>query len=233
VLLDGHEVIACFTAHPDDEAGVSGTLARLADRGHPVHLVVATDGSRGSPGLGLTRDQLAARRRQEMTDAAAVLGLAEVHWLGLADGEAALSDQLRPLLFRALRRLRPDVVLCMDPWRADEPHPDHRAVAMAAFEAAYLADGPAYFPEQLADGISPHHARAVYFFHTDRPDVEVSVEAVLERKARSLACHASQLPAGTDWQALLPRFRNTRRMGGPAVEGLHRVGFSQLDLGLD
>ncbi len=50
-------------AHPDDEAlATGGTMARLADAGHRVVLVVATHGEEGEPVPGVLA--LAGRRRR-------------------------------------------------------------------------------------------------------------------------------------------------------------------------
>lgn len=40
--------LLCFHAHPDDECiGTGGTIARAAEQGHRVVLVVATNGDHG------------------------------------------------------------------------------------------------------------------------------------------------------------------------------------------
>jgi LmbE family N-acetylglucosaminyl deacetylase len=76
-----------FHAHPDDEALLTaGTIARLADEGHRVVIVCATD---GAAGLARAADRdgpggLAERRRRELEASAAVLG-AEVRFLGYDD----------------------------------------------------------------------------------------------------------------------------------------------------
>lgn len=73
--------VIAFHAHPDDEALLSGgTLAKLAEQGHRVLVVVATDGTMGpatAPGGQLRMDELRA--------SAAALGIAGVLHLGYAD----------------------------------------------------------------------------------------------------------------------------------------------------
>ncbi len=61
-------------AHPDDEAlATGGTMARLADAGHRVVLVVATHGEEGEPVPGVLAEgePLGDRRTAEVADAAA------------------------------------------------------------------------------------------------------------------------------------------------------------------
>jgi LmbE family N-acetylglucosaminyl deacetylase len=73
--------VVALNAHPDDETLLmGGTIARLVADGHRVVLVVATDGmmngdTEADPGL----------RLRELDDAAAVLGVSDVRWLGYAD----------------------------------------------------------------------------------------------------------------------------------------------------
>src|SRR5215212_9208038 len=78
--LAGRTVLGVF-AHPDDESlACGGTLARLADAGCRVVVVCATHGEGGSisdPALVPDGD-LGDVRVQELRDAAAVLGVADV-----------------------------------------------------------------------------------------------------------------------------------------------------------
>jgi LmbE family N-acetylglucosaminyl deacetylase len=226
--------VAVFTAHPDDETGCSGTLARLADRGHEVHLVVATDGDAGSPHAGYAVGELAAIRRVELEEAARILGIRAVHWLGFGDGTLAQQPDLRRRVYDAVRMVEAEVLFCMDPWAVDEPHPDHRTICMTAFEAAYLANGEDYFPEQIEAGRKAHHTAEVFFFHTARANRRVAIDAtILERKIAALGCHKSQMPVGTPrWEERMEAWRERARRG-EMVEDFHRVGWSELELGFE
>lgn len=226
--------VAIFTAHPDDETGCSGTVARLADLGHEVHLVVATDGDAGSPHAGYAVGELARIRHEELEAAARIIGIQAVHWLGFGDGTLAQQPDLRRRVYDAVRMIEPTVLFCMDPWAVDEPHPDHRTICMTAFEAAYLANGEDYFPEQIEAGRKAHHTDEVFFFHTARGNRKVHVdEALIERKIAALGCHKSQMPVGTPrWQERMDAWRQKAR-DGSLFEELHRVGWSDLELDLD
>jgi LmbE family N-acetylglucosaminyl deacetylase len=77
-----------FHAHPDDEAiATGGTMALASDAGHRVVLVVATRGEHGEIVPGVLRDgeQLGVRRVRETYDAADVLGVHRVEFLGYTD----------------------------------------------------------------------------------------------------------------------------------------------------
>ena len=63
-------------AHPDDaEICAGGVLAKWASGGREVHLLILTNGDRGSTDPTASRAELAATRREETEAAAEVLGL--------------------------------------------------------------------------------------------------------------------------------------------------------------
>jgi LmbE family N-acetylglucosaminyl deacetylase len=82
-------------AHPDDETWVSGTLAKLADRGLVIIPVYITSGDKGSDrsGSGLTGMALAKVREAEAISASKALGLFSPIFMGFADGKVNLQVQ--------------------------------------------------------------------------------------------------------------------------------------------
>src|SRR5699024_702860 len=118
-------------AHPDDEANKgAATKARYADRDLQVHAVAWTGGARGdarNPPLENDPEVLRGlpgRRRREMAEAAAALGVSH-RWLGFVDSGLPQGDPLPPLpegsfaveplevaaeaLVRVVREFRPQV----------------------------------------------------------------------------------------------------------------------------
>jgi LmbE family N-acetylglucosaminyl deacetylase len=80
--------LVAFHAHPDDEAiAMAGVMAKAADEGHRVVLVVATRGEHGEVEEGYLDqgEELAARREKETLAAAEVLGVSRVEFLGYVD----------------------------------------------------------------------------------------------------------------------------------------------------
>ena len=71
---------------------------------------------------------------------------------------------LREKFIRAIRQLKPDVVVAEDPYAPFEPHPDHRVVAWAATEAINFARLPLFHPEHLAEGLTLHLVVEKYFY---------------------------------------------------------------------
>lgn len=132
----GGQRVLALAPHPDDEAcGCGGALLRHRAAGDAVTIVVVTDGRR-SRSLGLSPDEMAARRRAEAAQAAAVLGVTVWHWLGLPEWEWEIED-LAPRLLAELETGQPDVIYA--PSRVDF-HPEHWKVAHAL--AVALAQWP-------------------------------------------------------------------------------------------
>jgi LmbE family N-acetylglucosaminyl deacetylase len=131
-------VIAIF-AHPDDERVVGPLLSRLAREGREVHLVIATDGSKGVRNhAGIPAgSQLAAARINEAQCAAKRLRVHQLHMIGMEDGSLGMSmmaiAELRTRLSVIIARVRPDVIITFGP-EGGTGHPDHRLVGNVTTE---------------------------------------------------------------------------------------------------
>ena len=198
-------VLAVY-AHPDDpEISAGGTLARWADAGAEVHVLVTTRGDKGTNDPDADLDALARLRVDETAAAARVLGVAGHQHLDYPDGELEDDKDLRRALVRAVRTVRPDVVLCPDPTAVFfgdgyVNHRDHRITGWSMLDAiAPSAGNPHYFPELTAEGLDTHHVREVYLSGTLEPNIWVDISSTLERKIDALFCHASQLVETGEW----------------------------------
>jgi LmbE family N-acetylglucosaminyl deacetylase len=200
------ERVLAIYAHPDDpEISAGGTLARWADGGAEVHVVITTRGDKGTNDPDADLEALARLRVEETAAAARVLGVAEHHHLDHPDGDMTDDRELRLELVRLIRSVRPDVVCCPDPTAvffgdAYVNHRDHRITGWATLDAVAPAAGnPHYFPELTAEGLQTHQVNALFLSGTLEPNVWVDVGATLERKIEALFCHASQLVETGDW----------------------------------
>lgn len=98
-------VVLVIAAHPDDiESWCAGTLARAAESGARVVLVLVTSGDAGSAEPGATRTSVGARRQAEARAAAQCLDIAEVVFLRHPDGVVENTYTLRGELVAAIRR---------------------------------------------------------------------------------------------------------------------------------
>jgi LmbE family N-acetylglucosaminyl deacetylase len=213
------ESIAAVAAHPDDiERWCAGTLARAIDAGAQVRLLLATSGEAGSSAAHATRKSVAIQRERETRSAADRLGIAEVAFLGEADGAVENTASLRRTLVRWIRRWRPTVLFTFDPEYPDPPylsHRDHRSVGRAALDAVYpLARDRLAFPELDEDGMSPHAVGAVWLFASTRATAYVDIASTFERKVSARLAHESQT---SDPVALTERWRVSATTVGARV----------------
>jgi LmbE family N-acetylglucosaminyl deacetylase len=194
-------------AHPDDlEISAGGTLARWAEAGTEVWVLITTQGDKGTQDPAADPAALAALRIEETAKAAALLGFAGTRHLDHPDGELVDDQALRESIVRVIREVGPDVVLCPDPtavFFGDSyyNHHDHRITGWATLDGVAPAAGnPHYFPQHAAEGLAAHHVREVYLSGTLEPNCWVDISDTLERKIDALFCHTSQLPdAAGEW----------------------------------
>lgn len=220
-------------AHPDDaEFTVGGTIARWARGGCEVTLVNITSGNSGTHDDRFTRETLAATREEEARASAQVLGVTRVVFLGYPDCELVPTLSLRRELVRELRRHRPEVVLCGDPQALFFEnryinHPDHRAAAQAALDAAFpCSEMELLWPEEGA----PHAVRAVYVSSTHSPDTWIDVSDTIDVKIAALREHRSQL-GDRDPSEMIREWgrRDAARAEKPARKGGRSAGKAGAD----
>ena len=212
-------------AHPDDgPVAAGGALARWAKDGCEVHLVVATDGAKGSWDGNLSPAALSAQRAEELEACVAALGIAACTQLGYPDGELDNDAALRATLVGIIRDLAPDGVLGHDPTavffgRHYVNHRDHRELGWALLDAVAPAAGqPHYFP---GSGEGAHRVASLLLSGTLEADAAVAVGDVLDVKARAVAAHRSQFPESPEDLGEVVRLRaveDGRRAGVEAAE---------------
>ena len=181
-------------AHPDDEMGCSGTVASWTREGTQVLFVVCTNGDKGTEDPEMTPERMARTREREMRDAAGVLGVQEIVFLGYPDGELEDTRELRGELVREVRRFRPEAVLCQDVVsRNPHNHRDHRICATVTLDALFpYARDPLHFRELTQEGLQPHKVGTVLCWGTGQPTEFVDVGGAMETKIESMLCHRSQ-----------------------------------------
>jgi LmbE family N-acetylglucosaminyl deacetylase len=183
-----------FMAHPDDaEFMCGGTLALLHQKGWEIHIATMTPGDCGSEQLD--PEEISRIRRAEAARAAAVLGGA-YHCLECRDGFIAYD---RPTILKAVslvRQVRPAVVFAASP---GDYLIDHEVSSALVRNAAFFVGVPNVKTEpfgQFRPVPQLYYADPVELKDSlgkpVEPSIAVDVSAVIEVKARMLACHASQ-----------------------------------------
>ena len=184
-------------AHPDDiDFGAAGTVATLTDHGVEVVYGLATSGQAGEPSH-LDPDELREIRQKEQTDAAAIVGVSELHWLDFPDGHLVADLALRKAIARLIRVVKPDLVITQNPERNLDriyaAHPDHLATGEAAVSAVYPdARNGHSFPELLDEGHEPHAVPRLWLMAGTVHNLHVDITDAIDRKIDALLAHDSQ-----------------------------------------
>ena len=126
-------------------------------------------------------ERLAEIRQEEQTEACRVLGVKDIVFLGHPDGELEDTSDLRQEIVRSIRRFRPDVVLCPDPYRRIfHGHRDHRIVGQVTADAVFpYARDRLHFGDLLErEGLEPHKTETILFWGAELADIFVDITTV-------------------------------------------------------
>ncbi|MDB5166195.1 MAG: LmbE family protein [Candidatus Saccharibacteria bacterium] len=212
-----------IVAHPDDlDFGASGTFAKWIAQGTEAYYLILTDGSKGSTDYEVSPEELTQTRRAEQVAAGKVLGLKDVFFLDYPDGGLEVTMELKREIVRYIRRIRPDVVVTMDPSVLYDVetgfvnHPDHRAAGQATLDAVFpLARDHLSFPELYTDEhLEPHKVKQALLINMTTGNYWTDLSSWRSKKLDVLRAHASQVPAD---DAALTEL--VERIGGRAAAG--------------
>lgn len=189
--------ILVITPHPDDaEFGAAGTVAKLVRQGKTAVYVVCTNGDKGTDDPNINPDELTRIREQEQKEAAAVLGVQQVDFLGFPDQGLEETPELRREFVRRIRLYRPEIVITADPYRPYIWHRDHRITGRVVLDAVfpYARDYWAY-PELIKEGLQPHKVKEVWTWAPDDKNINFrsDITETFELKVKALKCHQSQI----------------------------------------
>lgn len=196
------KTVLVFTPHPDDELfGGGGTIALLNKNHNKVIIVIYTNDDKGSYDLSMSSVRLARIRKREEEAAEAVLGTPKenIIWMGYEDGmlEYAPQPKLTEETTAIIRRVRPDVLLSVDPgnWYVRWHKTDHRMAAENTIDAVRAAEFWLYFPNQLLEQhLQPYKVPSMYFFYPAPQDTNywVNIDKVMNLKVEAAMKHVSQ-----------------------------------------
>ena len=160
--------VLVLAPHPDDEVfGCGGALALHVAAGTRVHVVVVTGGQEAGD---------AKVRADESRAAALVLGYAPPVFWNLPDRGLLYGEALVQRIVESLAECGATVIYAPSLW---ENHPDHRALALAALEAARRGEGCAIMCYEVSAPL--------------RPNWLIDITPVLEQKRAAIQCFGSQL----------------------------------------
>ena len=177
--------ILVLAAHPDDETlGAGGMLALNAGKAEATRVWIATDGTRQDGAANVP--DYGEKRRAESAAAAKELGIDPPVFGALPDrGLADRAGDLDTEIAKLVRDFRPDLLLCPSPV---EIHPDHRALAEAAWGRLSASR-----PTDADHGDYAFLRLAFYeISHPILPNTLVDISPAAGAKERALAAYASQ-----------------------------------------
>jgi LmbE family N-acetylglucosaminyl deacetylase len=197
------ERVLVAVAHPDDaEFWAGGTIARWTDAGVEVTYCILTNGDAGGYDPALLREEIPRIRQAEQQKAAALLGVHDVRFSSLAEGELRRdSRDLHLELVGTIRQVRPQVVVTWSPewnWqRFRSCHPDHLATGRAVLTAIYPDAGNQFALPHLRDdeGLEPWTVREAWLLNSPQREVNhyVDITETFDRKVAAVRAHASQI----------------------------------------
>ncbi len=227
--------ILCVAAHPDDlDFGCAGSVASWVAEGHEVVYCIVTDGQAGGFDNSISRDEMAEIRRREQTEAAKVVGVTELHFLGFPDGAVTFDLALRKAIARVIRLVRPERVVGQSPERNYDriygSHPDHLAAGEATMAAVYPdARNEFAFPELLDEGLEPHAVAELWLIGGPEPDQHIDVTDTVERKIEALLCHQSQMPTPDEMPDRIREWARSRGEQAGLPDGRMAEQFRRID----
>ena len=187
--------VLVITPHPDDaEFGVAGTVVHWVKQGKDVVYIVCTNGDKGTDNPDVTPDELAEIRKKEQLQAARILGVKEVVFLGHPDQSLEDTPEFRKEIVRLIRIYRPDTVVTSDPYRRYIWHRDHRIVGQVTLDAVfpYARDIWAY-PDLLEEGHKPHRVKEIWFWASEDINHRSDITQTFDLKLKALRSHKSQI----------------------------------------
>jgi bacillithiol biosynthesis deacetylase BshB2 len=176
--------------HPDDEAfGVSGTISLHVQNGTPVTYACLTLGemgrNMGNPPFA-TRESLPKIRRNELQNAAKILGINDLRMMGYRDKTIEFEDEekLTNMVSELIAEVNPSLIITFYPGYA--VHPDHDATGAAVVRAVEKLP-PEKRPKLHCVAFSKNCEQEL-----GAPDIVHNVTSVAETKFRAIKAHLSQ-----------------------------------------
>jgi LmbE family N-acetylglucosaminyl deacetylase len=214
--------LLCITAHPDDEAGAfGGSLLLYHARKIETFVICLTPGQAATHrGQAQTDEKLAALRRAEFEASCSILQITKAQILNYPDGALKRQDFYSVVgdLTQRIRQIRPHIIITMGPEGAITGHPDHSMASIFATMASHWAARKDSYPEQLANGLTPHQTQKLYyvtasFVLPDRPPVSlpphtttIDISPFVEEKIRAFQAHTTQAPLWDPFAKMMRKF---------------------------
>ncbi len=193
-LMESNRILI-VQPHPDDnEIGMGAIIAKLTASGKQVIYLTVTNGDMGSNDEALSPTDVAMIRKRETEEAGKHLGVNQFHFLNLPDGGPHSHYDMTVMIAGIIRKVKPDTVICPDPWLPYEGHGDHREIGLAVAQAVLMA-GHRSFPRGTE--CTPFAPENIGFYFTSVPNQIIDVSETLEKKFEAISLHRTQVDENT------------------------------------
>ena len=192
--------ILAFAPHPlDMEMGMGGMVAQYIREGKNIVYVICTNHDKASSDPNVMPEELAVIRKQEQLNAAKVLGISEVIFLGYPDLSLSYTPEFRNDILRLILQYRPEIVATCDPYQRYLSNPDHRVTGQIVMDAVWpCALAPNSYRDLLRQGYELHRVQEVLLWAPEEPNYYVDITDTFDTKLAALKCHKTQVGDPTD-----------------------------------
>ena len=185
--------VLCVQPHPDDnEIGAGGTIALMHQKGIEIVYLTISKGQGGSNTLDTKT--LVDLRQHELIAAGKTLGASAFYQLDLDDAHYPNERVLTEAIVEVIRKVKPDLVMTVDPYLPYEAHPTHRRTGMGVLDACLFASMK-HFPKRDQPNSLPHHVQALAFYASAQPNTFIDVTSTFDLKLKAIAQHQTQFDA--------------------------------------
>jgi len=216
--------ILVLAPHPDDDVlGCGGTILNHTQKGDEVFVVFLTSGDAGD--LSISKEELATIRKKEAQEAAKVLGVKNLIFLDIPDGQIEYGQPHLVQLIETIRKIQPDIVYMP---HAKEAHRDHANTFILGYEAIIRAGANSF---QEYKGKSWYVPTVLcYEVWTPLQDVHyiADISVHINKKLEALRKHASQIKNLQYDEAIkgLNRYRGAMTGKGKYCESIQVIRIS-------
>jgi LmbE family N-acetylglucosaminyl deacetylase len=184
-MFDGGETVLVVGAHPDDEVlGAGGTMARHADAGAEVHVLIVTEGTTQQ----YDDESLVEEKRRHARDCADRLGVNEVHFGDLPD--MRLDDvahvEVNAVIEAVCESVEPDVVYTHSRREVNRDH-------VAVHDSTLVATRPGSGVSTVLAYETPSSTDWAATTDGFDPSLFVDIEPYLDAKVEAFAAYETEI----------------------------------------
>jgi len=223
-------IIAPHPADPD--FGIGGTAAKWIREGKQVVYVVCTNGNTGTSNLDILPDEMTEIREREQTEAAGIIGISNVIFLGHQDLGLEEVHNLKKELLKLILTYRPTIVATCDPYNPKYiSNPDHRCLGRAVLDAVWpMCLAPNSYRDLLEEGLQMHKVQEMLLWETIEPNQYRDISDTFDLKMKAIDCHQSQIGPNGNAPDFLDMLTDMAKSAGKAINCQWGEAFHQIDV---